>query len=408
MTATATSAATPGSVQSGPTVNKSALLAGLDADLSSASALVMQVSHMGYLGTQRTAISGDVGTAYSVLAKLRTKTMADSLAAALDSDSVQYTRLHAIVTSLESPKIELAAVANSGLADFQQHFGFVRAMDAAGGRDPSSPLHNQTVAIESALRAVKFNLEQGVGLLDVSAIGRYPASLSTLAAARVAINRGRSALAVADQLRAEDLLLGASITHRYLARQQVTSETRGLIKLRLRVLRDRNLNAGELANLLGQINADLAAMSELDTFVVQGPDGSSMAAELYKLASEPGVFLLIAPKADIMLAAADDRAAIRALNALLPNLYARIAAVARHKDVTHLNALMSDLILQVAVAGADIAPIDSDFESMTAITSSQLSHDAKVIHDARIAIGDANARLTAATGDALQIIAVTP
>jgi hypothetical protein len=407
MTATGTSAATP--VQSSSAEVKTALLAGLDADLSTASGWVRQVGGMGYLGSQRTAIAGDVGVAYSALAQLRRRTTGDSSAAALSNDSAQFTRLDAILATLEGPKIALAALANLGRADFHQHFGYVRTMDAAGGTDPLSPIYAQTVAIESALQAVKFNLDQGVALLDVSAIGRYPGSLATLANARNAINRGMSALAVADQLRAQDLLIAGSIVHRYLAREQVISQIKGLFQLRLRVFQDRNLSAEERTNILGQINADLAALNELDKYVVESQDARNMAAELSKLANEPGVFLLIAPKADIMLAAADDRAAIRALNGLIHTLSARIAAAAaRHKDVTHLNALKSDLIAQLAGASADIAPIDAEFEPMTAITSTQLSHDAIVIHGARIAISDANARLTTATSDAQQILDGTP
>ena len=393
----------------GAVVDKAVLLSAMDTDQAAASGMVMQINHLGYLGIRRTAIAGDVGVAYSVVAQLRRKTIGDTQPAALNTDSAQFSRVHIILAALEGPKVDLATRANSGRADLYQNFGFVRTMEAAGGTDPRSPIFVATRAVESALRSAQSSLDQGISLLDASSMGRYPASLSSLNAAADAINRGLSALVTADELRAQDKLLAGSIINRYLARQRVISEERGLARLGNRVAADRNLTPGELANVLRQIAADQAAMRELDAFVVGAPNGASIDAELILLASQPGVFLLIAPKADIMLAAADDRAATRDLNAIIPNLFLRIAAAtARHHDVTGVTALLDDLIRQLAAAGQEIDPISAQFQAMTAVTASDVSHDGVLIHNAKSDLTDANQRLAQAKNDALQIIASTP
>jgi hypothetical protein len=388
-------------------VDKTTLLANLDSEQTLVRGWFQQVRQMVALGTDQRAIQGDLNFGGNAVVQLRGRTLADTTASALNLDSARYTSLHASLISLDGPKVALAALANAGRLDFVRHTQLTRSLDSAGGRDPNSPIHAQTVALEAAMAQAKADLDHGIALLDQATLNGYPHSLSLVASARLAINRATAEMLVVDQLAVQDQQLSSAIQGRIHLRDMVHGNVAALAKLRAKVSADPNLSAGERANLLAQINADLVALAQLDRWVILAVNDTPQAA-LAQLMSEPGAFLVIRPKAHIMLAGAADRSAIAKLTAVEPTLQSRIAsAAAKHQDVTHLNALLSDMTAQLTAASAEIAPIDAEFESMTAFTATQLNSDGQVIKAANAALGLAGTQLALATNDAGQILAAT-
>jgi hypothetical protein len=388
-------------------VDKAALLANLDSEQTVVRGWFLQVRQLVALGTDQRVMLGDLNVAGNALVQLRGRTVADTTAAALNLDSARFTSLHSSLISLEVPKIASATLANAGRLDFVRHTQLTRSLDLAGGRDPNSPIHAQTVALETVMGQAKADLDHGIALLDQATLSAYPHSLSLVASAQLAINRATAELVVVDQLAVQDQQLSSAIQGRIHLRDMVHGNVVALSKLRAQVSADPNLNAGERANLLGQINADLVALAQLDKWVVLAVNDTPQAA-LAHLMSEPGAFLVIRPKTYIMLAGAADRSAIAKLTAVEPTLQSRIAAAAaKHKDVTHLNALLTDMTAQLTAASAEIAPIDAEFESMTAFTATQLNSDGQVIRAANAALSLASNQLALATNDAGQILAAT-
>jgi hypothetical protein len=389
--------------------DKAVLLSGIQADENVVSGLMFQSGHqMGYLAPDGRAITNDVAHALELLGQLQRKTFNDSTAVTLAADQARFTYLHGAMTSLEGPKVGLASLANAGRAEYNDHLTFERMLGAAGGMDPNSPIHPQAVAFLQAMSAAKTALDRAVGLLDQATLASYPQSLALLPRAKSAIDLGTAKLQLVDQLAAQNVSLVAVVHERTQIRQEVSWSLRDLITLRGVVVGSPFLNTAERANLLTQIDADMVALRQLDRWSITAANGAAPGGELAKLNSEPGVFLLIRPKADIMLAGAADRSAVQKLMALLPYLGNRIArAAAAHQDVTVPTALLHDISVQLTAVAGDIAPIDAEFESMTAMTSGQIGHDYHVIKMAEAALTDANTRLAAARNDTAQIIAAT-
>jgi hypothetical protein len=385
-------------------VGQAALLARLNSDQSIIQGWVAQVGQMSYLDGKRAAILDDLSFASAAVATLRSKTISDTSAPTLGADAAHFTTLNATLIGLEGPKIRLAARANEELA---KHAVLLSAIESSGGLGASSPAHSQTVALLAKLRKARKNLDQAVALIDQATFKTYPGSRALLTLARSLLDQAAATLADVDRLAVQLPFSGAARTRNQL-RTWILTESLALSDMRTRVAADPNLTTGERANLISQLDAVLAGFGKLNKLVLEGTSNTTIAADLAALMSQPDCFILIMPKAEIMLAGAADRAAIQGLTALLPTLRSRIAVVAAgHHDVTALNSLLSDVVAQLAGANTDIAPIDAEFESMTATTATQLSHDGQVIESTVALLKDANSRLTTAQTDANLILSAT-
>jgi hypothetical protein len=382
---------------------QSGVLGRLSTDQSRLQSLIVQVDRMGFLDGNRAPILADLSSASASLLSLRTRTLTDTSPQALGADAALLSSLEAALGGLEEPKVRLVGRVDHEL---DEHSVLLRAIELSGGLALSSSAHAQAEALVASLRRVRADLDQALTLLDQATLSSYPGSHELLAPARSLIDRSQATLALVDRLAVQLPLQGALRTENQL-RVWIMTTSLALDQARARVTSDLNLTVGERANLMSQLNADLAAFGQLSKLVGTGGN-LTVAGALSYLMNQPGTFILIIPKSDIMLAAAADRAAIQRLNVLVPTLQARIADLAASgKQVSGLRLLLSDLSAQVAGAGAELAPVDSEFETMIATTATQLDHDTQVIRITTVALEDASTRLTAASRDANEILLAT-
>jgi len=383
---------------------RATLIAAIDKDIAQLAAWQKDVGAMGRLGGAQTQMLNDLALLSAAFSTLRAKTLNDSLTAALGSDSQSFLSLHKVVSSLETTKIRIAE-------DFmlqRNRFEVVmNKISLSGGLDVHSPIHSQAFALLAKMKTAKTDLDQAIAIVGVATFPNYPANQAALRGARSLVDQAATIIVAVDRSILA-LPLPATSKIQFELKVWAFDMLQDLVNLRAKVLTDANLTSAERQNLFGQVNADIIAFGELHSFLLHGGHGSALAAELAKLLAQPGVFVLILPKADMMLAAADDRSAVAALNDLIPTLQARIAAAgATGRNVSGLNALLADLKSLVAAAASDVAPIDSALEPLVAITSTQRSHDALVIESAMTALRNAATSLEAAKTDADQIVAAT-
>jgi hypothetical protein len=374
-------------------LDKAGLLTRLQTEQSIVHGWVVQVGQLGNLDGKRSAILADLSFGASSVASLYAKTLVDTSAAALNADAARASTLQTQLTLVEAPKVALATQANIALAAF---YRLLRAIKL--GVNPPT-----TVTLQG-MTGAKANLDQAIALLAQASLSNYPGSRGLLNSARSLIDAAGAALAAVDRLAIHPPTNGTAQARDVLA-IRLNAEFTALTSLRAQVLTDPNLNSFERKNLLDQINRDLIALSQVFKCASSGAANNSCVAAFSNVI-DPGVLFLIRPKAEIILAGAADRAAIATLTALLPILQSRIATAAIHHNVSNLNALLSDLVAQLAVASADIGPIDSELLPLTA-TAAQRSHDFQVINTAVAAMTEANHRLTTAQNDANLILAAT-
>jgi hypothetical protein len=355
---------------------------------------------MGYLGSLRTAILGELSSANTSLAHLYSKTLGDLTPDALNSDSASFSSLDSALTSLEGPRINKASAVNRALG---QYYTLLRRVEVSGGLNVNSPIHSQVTPIVQALHSADSNFGQALLLLSRATLAGYPGSLPLLSRAQAAIDRGTADLLTALGL-ASKLQL-ASPAHRSQMPVTLDREFSRLLAVRAEVNADPNLNSDERAGLLQEINGELAALGQVSRCVAISHSTSCLTA--FESLLGQGAFVLLRTKVDIVLAGAADRAAISVLNSMLPTLRSRITAASKHRDVTSLQAAMNLLVGQLAAAIADIAPIDSEFLPMTATTAAQRGADLMLVRRTMLALTDANSALTAAKNNANQILAGT-
>jgi hypothetical protein len=383
-------------------VNQAALVTKLNSDQSMVNALVVQVGQMTNLDGKRAPLIADLSAISNSLGTLKAKTLSDTSSTALGGDATRFSSLDSELRSFEAPKIRLAGRANAELAELS---GLLGGIQASGGLVPTSPAHSKTVGLMNQLLTARSQLDQAVAGLDGATLVNYPGSRSWLSTARSLLDAAAATLVTVDRLAVQLPLPGASRARNEM-RLWIITESLLLNQLRDRVKIDPNLTTKERNNLITQIDADLTAFGTVSKTILTGTGKATIGAELIALMNEKGAFILIVPKADIMLGAAADRSAINGLTSLIPTLQSHIAAVgAGHHDVTSLNLLLTDLTTQLAGASADIAPIDAELEAMTAMTATQLSHDGHVMLVALTALKDAQSRLSTASNDANVILA---
>ncbi len=383
---------------------RATLIVAIDKDVAQIAAWKKDLNAMGRLGGVQTPMLNDLTSLNSAFSTLRAKTLNDSATAALGSDSESFLALHRMVTSLESTKIRIAE-------DFMlQRVRFdvvMNKISLGGGLDVHSPIHPQTLALLAKMKTAKNDLDQAIAMVGGATFPNYPANQGVLRSARSLVDQAATIIVAVDRSILSLPLPGTSKIQ-FELKLWAFDMLQDLVNLRAKVLTDANLTSAERQNLFDQVNADIIAFGELYSFLLHGGHGTAVAAELAELLAEPGVFVLILPKADIMLAASDDRSAMTTLYALIPTLQSRIAgAAAKGRKVSSLNALLADLKSQVASAASGIGPIDAELEPLVAITSTQRSHDALVIESAMTGLQYAATSLAAAKTDADQIVAAT-
>ena len=385
-------------------VSKAALLNEETADSSMLKGWILQIDDMRALGNNRTVVYGDAAWALGKLSELHANTVADISDAALASDARRFNTLHASLASFEGPKVSLESTANQLWATVYLGEDSYRLLELAGGHNPSSPVHRQTDALGGAISYAEYQLNRADSLLDRATLAGYPRTAAMLPVARQALGLATGAVATINGI--TRLPLPGGTLERGLLRESVCAQFQMLTKLKAEVLADRNLTPAERANLIAEINADILESGLLCSFLATGAGG--LKAEELWLIEQPGVFLPIRPKVEIMLAAAADRTALGKLSVEAGVLQFDIQrASLKGKDMTVAGALLADYRSQLAVAGADIAPIDSEFESMKAITPTQQNQDAIVARAALASVQDANTRLTLAVHEAAQILSLT-
>jgi hypothetical protein len=300
--------------------------------------------------------------------------------------------------SLEAPKVSLASLANKGYADLNV---LIQAIQLSGGLNPGSPVHTQVLGMLSKMHTSRADLDQAVADLDQATLGNYAGALVLLTQARSLVAQGLALLPDLKQ-QARHLPLANHAARPYEQRLGVFVDISTLSQLGQAVFADAHLTNAERSNLSNQINADLISLGRLNRCLALF--GSQSCQSQLKAFEDLDGLLLIRPKTEIILGGADARSAINELSALVPILQIDINnAAAAHKNVSALNAMLSDMSSQLAGASADIAPIDSQLEPMT-FGPGVRNHDMTVMQGAIGALADANKRLTAAKSDATQIL----
>jgi hypothetical protein len=385
-------------------VSQASLLGGLDKDRALIASWSAQVSGFNNLGTARTPLQSDLSALANGVAALRTQSSGSLTPAALSADFSSYLSLHRTVSVFEGPKVHFASMANYERGLFNQDVGKAAAI---GSFDLRSPTYQPTASIRTHLRSADSELSQAVATLAGALASAYPGDSSSVGLAQLLLNQAATNLRAVERALVQLPVTGAAKVQVQLKLWILT--VRGeLSRLAGDVANSPDLTIAEKQNLMTQIQADIAAFNELYLFLAQGGHGRAVIAELAKLLAQPGVFILIFPKADSMLAAGADRSAIAALNSLLVTLESRVAVLAAGgANVTSLDSTLSDLESRLKTASADIAPVDSELEPMVAITSSQRSRDDAVLNAAMAALQDAASSLAAARADANRLMTAT-
>ena len=384
-------------------VSQASLLSGLDNDKGQLAVWSAQVNGLGNLVTARTPLLADLASVSSAVSTLRFQASGRLSQAALNAAFTTFLSLQREVW-FEGAKVHLALVANAYRGKF---FGDVSKLAIIGGSNPPAATSGPLASVRADLQAANSELNQAVSLLTGATAANYPADSTSIGAAQSILNEAAAHLSAAERLLAQMPVAGAGKAQVELKLWLLTVST-DLSRLRTEVVGSPDLTAAEKQNLLAEINADLVAFNQVYNYLAQGGHGRAMVDELARILAAPGVFILIFPKADIMLAAGADRSAIASLSGLVANLQSRInGSAANGADVSNLKSLMADLKAHLAVAAADIEPIDSEFEPMVAITSTQRSNDAQVITSAMNALHDAATNIAAARAEAIRIMSAT-
>lgn len=378
------------------TPQKAAMLAYLQADQTRINGWTARLGEMIYLGKLRAPMSADLASGSTAVNALHQQTLGDSSSSALNADMRQIGALDASLMKLEDPKIGLASLANDAAGRVVL---LVRIIEVSGGLDPSSPGHAQLVALQTPMKTANLDINQAVLILGQATLAGYPASLSLLFQAHALIKSAEAALQ-SIEMALRQLPVAKPLVGSVQKQAHLDVDLDSLNMLRIKVSGDPNLDSVERKNLLDEITSEMVAVGRLNRCVaIYGNGGcNSESSTLQNL--DP--YLLIRPKAEIMMANASARAAIAQLNDLLPSIESGIANASAQQDPARLHALVSDLTWQLTTASSELAPLDAELEPM-AFSPAQHIPDLELLQSAVAAVSDADKRIVAARTDAGQL-----
>jgi hypothetical protein len=166
------------------------------------------------------------------------------------------------------------------------------------------------------------------------------------------------------------------------------------------------LTAGSKATLLGEIGAENDGLGALRVKVAGDTDRPTLVADCRSIVEHYRVYLLMIPKAHLMIAS-DAAAAIgQKLSDLAPRLQADIEkATAAGKDTAVAQRDLHNLNAAVSAGTAGAAPVDGLVNFTLPLNPSEYPADEQTVKTARTDIGTAHTNFVQARSDARQVVA---
>jgi hypothetical protein len=166
------------------------------------------------------------------------------------------------------------------------------------------------------------------------------------------------------------------------------------------------LTAGSKATLLGEIGAENDGLGALRVKVAGDTDRPTLVADCRSIVEHYRVYLLMIPKAHLMIAS-DEAAAIgQKLSDLAARLQADIEkATAAGKDTAVAQRDLHNLNAAVSAGTAGAAPVDGLVNFTLPLNPSEYPADEQTVKTARTDIGTAHTNFVQARSDARQVVA---
>jgi hypothetical protein len=166
------------------------------------------------------------------------------------------------------------------------------------------------------------------------------------------------------------------------------------------------LTAGSKATLLGEIGAENDGLGALRVKVAGDTDRPTLVADCKSIVEHYRVYLLMIPKAHLMIAS-DAAAAIgQKLSDLAARLQADIGkATAAGKDTAVAQRDLHNLNAAVSAGTAGAAPVDGLVNFTLPLNPSEYPADEQSVKTARTDIGTAHTNFVQARSDARQVVA---
>jgi hypothetical protein len=253
-----------------------------------------------------------------------------------------------------------------------------------------SRIRNAAVAAAALLMTLSVAASQAATLLPPPVAGG-PAGAGPCAAQATTARAARPINAVAALRAFGDCEIG---------RRQKT-----LASLAAFVNGSKGVTAADRAALTGQIASDAAGLGALKTAIDGQARLATLKLEIAQIAANYRVYLLVAPKVNLVNAADDVVALQPGFSRIATNLAARVAAAAAAgKDVAAAQTALTAMNSEVAAAVSLAAPIPGRLLPVTA-AQSRAGIAGPILVQARAALLSARDHLKNAVGDGRAVVA---
>ncbi|MDE1975162.1 MAG: hypothetical protein KGI49_01485 [Patescibacteria group bacterium] len=190
---------------------------------------------------------------------------------------------------------------------------------------------------------------------------------------------------------------------------EITARISNLNKLLTRIQSMRNLSSGEQASLSAEIQAEITAMSALQTKIQGDVSTTSLQSDLRSIAPDFRIYMLIEPQISLLSAVDRINTLISDFRTIQSKIQARVSGDASLSSNTTITADMSDMTAKLSDASAKASDAENEIVGLKPDQGVQTTMQSNLatLKDARGKIHAAQQDLVAArkdAGDAVKLI----